>query len=256
MVKTLDPIADIVVTSILMDQPMNSSVNELTLEQAFDVQDLVGERLAAPQGGLAGYKIAWNSDALKKKMEMPHPGMGRVFRKAVRNDGAKLALRNYNDLMIEVEIVAFLSADIKPGTVHTAENVGPCISSFTAGFEVLDRHKGSEHANAPSILAHNVFNAGVILGDRRLPLEDLDSIRMTTRFFQGEKIITEGKSLAPQNPLDAVAFISNHFTGRGVTLKAGEMILCGSHIPLFKVNHPGEFSASLGPLGDVSFTAI
>lgn len=256
MVKTLDPIADIVVTSILMDQPMNPTVNDLTLEQAFDVQDLVGERLQAPRGGLAGYKIAWNSDALMEMMGMPHPGMGRVFRDSVRNDEARLALRNYNDLLIEVEIIAFLKADLKPGTVYTPKSVGPSISSFTAGFEVLERHKGAENANAHSILAHNVFNAGVILGDRRLPLEDLDAVRMTTRFFEGEEIITEGKSLAPQDPLEAVAFIANHFTGRGITLKAGELILCGSHIPLFKVPHPGQFSASMGPLGDVSFTAI
>lgn len=252
----LDPIADIVVTSILMDRPMNLAVNDLSLEQACDLQDAVVQRLLAPLDGQAGYKIAWNTDAQLEAMGMPHPGMGRVFRKNLRKDGATLKLEDYRNLMVEVEIVAFLGKDIAPGGTYVPETIVEHISGFTTGFEILDRHHEAGDANAHACIAHNVFNAGAVLGGLRLPAVELEPSRLTTRFLIDGEIVSEGRNKAPQDPLEAVCFIANHFTKRGHTLKTGELILCGSHIPLHPITEPGRYSVSMGPLGDVSFRVI
>lgn len=245
--------ADIISTHVLMDQPFDDGLGDLTLEQAFDLQDMVAERLRAPLGGVAGYKIAWNSPALMEKMAMPHPGMGRVFNAQLHDSGVQLSLGDYRDFMIEAEIVAHLGADLEPGQTHDAASVAAAIDGFTCGFELLDRRGAPGHATSPAIIGHNVFNAGAILGDATVAAEDLDMGEITTRVQVGQEMLVEDVNLAPQDPFEAVAFLANHFCGRGKVMAAGQVILCGSHIPLHAIDTPTYVAVSMGPLGAAEF---
>ncbi len=251
-----DQLADIAVTSVSMGRPMLEGLNKLSLDAAFDVADRLTAKIEVPNGGLGGYKIAWNTDAQMEAFGLPHPGMGRVFKKFLRQSGAKLALADFKHLMIETEIVAFLGADLLPEQTHTAQSVRDAVDSFTVGFEILNRLEGAEDATAHAIIAHNVFNAGAVLGDVRLPAADLTPETITTRFTQDDRVVFEDVGKAPQDPFEAIAFLANHFTGRGFKMSAGQMILCGSHIPLYEVTAPGEFSVSMSALGDVTFSAL
>ncbi len=251
-----DQLADVVVTSISMGRPMFEGANKLSLEDAFDVADKVYKRIEKPKGGLAGYKIAWNTDALMEKFSLTHPGMGRVFHKNVRKDRAHLALADFHNLMFEVEIVAFLGEDLKPDITHSPQSVKSAIESFTVGFEILNRLEADYEPTAAACIAHNVFNAGVVLGDLRIPAEELDTSVITTRLTQDTSVVFEDVAKAPQDPFEAVAFLANHYTRRGFTMKAGELILCGSHIPLFPVTQAGEFSVSMSALGETSFSVV
>ena len=243
--------ADVVSTTILMDRPFHRAIGGFSLEDAFDVQDAVGERLLAPRGGLAGYKIAWNAEHLMEAFGMPHPGMGRVFSGQVQHGGGEVELSDFRGLCIEAEIVAILGGDLGPGQFWTAETVAPMVESFTVGFEVLDRLNAPQDATGPEILAHNVFNAGAVIGEIRAPALDVDFSAITTRVFDGQKVVAEGANLAPQNPFEAIAFLADHFCGRGYTLRAGDIVLCGSHIPLYLVEAPTRLGISMGVLGEV-----
>ena len=143
---------------------MHEAVNAISLEDAFEVQDKLAEKVATSMGGIGGYKIAWNTDALMEAFGMPHPGMGYVFNRYIRPDGAEIALADFEDLLLEVEICAYLGADLAPGNRHTAASVREAVDRFTVGFEVLNRYKGAGDAKPFSILAHNVFNAGAVVG--------------------------------------------------------------------------------------------
>ena len=160
----LDARAGQIAGGILAGAPFFEGLGDLTLADAFDLQDAVAERLAGPLGGRGGWKIAWNVPHLMEKFAMPHPGMGRVFKDHIRADGAEIQLADYQNLMIEAEIVARLSADIGPGRTHTKESVAAAVEGFTVGYEVLDRRASPADARAPAILAQNVFNAGAVHG--------------------------------------------------------------------------------------------
>ena len=246
--------ADIVSTVILMDRPFYEAESDFDLSAAFEVQDLVAERLAPPRGGLAGYKIAWNAPHLMEAFAMPHPGMGRVFASQVHRDRAEVRLSDFRGLFIEAEIAATLSADLAPGRVHDAQSVAGAVAGFSAAFEILDKFGAPATARAPDILAHNVFNAGAVIASASVPAAGFDSKRVTTRIRDGQRVVAEGAGLAPQDPFEAIAFLANHFTARGHTMRAGEFVLCGSHIPLYPVEAPTRLGISMGPLGEVWLT--
>jgi len=251
-----DQLADVAVTSISMGRPMFEGLNTLSLDDAFDVADKVCERIEKPQGGLAGYKIAWNTDSQMQAFGLPHPGMGRVFNKFIRETGAEIALADFHQLMLETEIVAFLGEDLSPNVMHTPSSVQDAVESFTVGFEILNRLEGSAEAGAHAIIAHNVFNAGAVIGDIRIPASEMDAAKITTRLSHNGSVVFEDVGKAPQDPFEAIAFLANHYTRRGFTLRAGQLILCGSHIPLYAINETGEFSVSMSALGETSFSVV
>ena len=242
--------ADIISTHILMDMPHDEDLGDLTLEEAYDLSDLVADRLETPLGGFAGYKIAWNVPALMEKFGMPHPGFGRVFKSQVHHMSAHLKLENYRNFMFEPEIVAVLGKDLKPGEIHTAESVADAVAGFAAGFELLDRRDFPvANGMGPQILGHNVFNAGAIVGAERVKPERLSLEDTTTRVQVNAEMLIEEVNAAPQHPLEAIAFLAQHYCGRGRIMKAGQIILCGSHTPLQPVTEASRISVAMGRLG-------
>ncbi len=248
----LDQHADIISTHILMNLAHDSDLDGLSLEDAYDLSDRVAARLEKPLGGFAGYKIAWNTPALMERFNMPHPGFGRVFNAEVRRGSADLQLSSYRNFMFEPEIIAILGHDIEPGGDYTPETVASAVQAFTVGFELLDRRDlPIESSTGPQILGHNVFNAGAIVGQERIPVDGLNVEEMTTRVQVNSDMLIEATAVAPQHPLEAIAFLAGHYCGRGHTMKAGQIILCGSHTPIQPVSEPTRVSAYMGRLGSV-----
>jgi len=78
----------------------------------------------------------------------------------------------------------------------------------------------------------------------------------TTRVIHDDKVVFEDVGQAPQDPYEAISFLANHFTGRGFTMKEGQLILCGSHITPYPLTEPGKVTVSMGNLGEVSMSVI
>ncbi|MBL4806123.1 MAG: hypothetical protein JKY31_02410 [Rhodobacteraceae bacterium] len=224
------------------------------LATAFDVQDAAVLKIATDRGGFAGYKIAFNSDVLMKKLGVPHPGMGRIFADQVCESGVSLSVDDYVHFMIEPEIAAVLSKDIIPGVFHTAESVEMTVEKYLPAFELLDRRNKNGMMHPPTVIAHNVFNAGIVVGGPGLAPADFNWTTCKTVCRDSGKTVIEGTGIAPQNPAEALAFLANHFTGRGQIMRAGSLVLLGAHCPLYLVEAGREMTLDLGPLGGVSFS--
>ncbi|MCF6305466.1 MAG: hypothetical protein L3J33_08850 [Rhodobacteraceae bacterium] len=221
---------------------------------AFEVQDAVVAELAKGLGGFAGYKIAFNSNALMAKMGLSHPGMGRVFAGQVYDNGIRLDAESYVNLMIEPEIAAVLSADINPGDDLSVQALSQKVERFFPAFEILDRRSIDGLAHVPSIIAHNVFNAGIVVGGPGLPPQEFDFSSLHTNCKDSGETVIEGTGIAPQNPLEALAFLARHFTGRGQVMPAGSLLLLGAHCPLYAVGAGRQMTLDMGRFGSVSFS--
>lgn len=223
-------------------------------EAGYAVQFDAAPILAAAKGGVAGRKIAWNLPALMEKFGMKAPGAGHVYRDDLCRGDANLKLADYTSFMMEPEIAAILAVDLAPRAGGwDRESAADAVSHFTVAFELLDRREAAS-AHAASILANNVFNAGLCYDtESGVKPRDLDPAKLVTVVEHDEKEILHAAGAAPQHPLDAVAFLANHFNAHGVTPKAGEVLLCGAHMPLYPVEHPGRLTMRIEGVGEVSF---
>lgn len=224
------------------------------IEAGYAVQQEAAPLIAAAKGGIGGRKIGWNLPALMEKMGVTAPIAGHVFADDICRGDANLKLADFTNFMMEPEICAILAVDLAPRAGGwTRESAAEAVSRFTVAFELLDR-RGGAASHPASVIANNIFNAGLCYDvENGIRPADLDPAALTTVVEHDGEAILSAKGAAPQHPLDAVAFLANHFNAHGVTPKAGEILLCGSHMPLHPVEHPGRFMMRIEGMGEVSF---
>ncbi|MEM7544450.1 MAG: hypothetical protein AAF367_02855 [Pseudomonadota bacterium] len=210
--------------------------------------------VAKAKGGIGGRKIAWNTPALMEKFGLKVPGAAHIFADDICRGDANLKLGDYMNFMMEPEFAAILAVDLAPRAGGwDRDNAADAISHFTVAFELLDRRNGpAEHA--ASIIANNIFNAGICYDpEGSIKPRDLDPEALTTVVNHDGNAILNKKGAAPMHPLDSVAFLANHFNAHGITPKAGEILMCGSHMPLYPMDAPGELTMRVEGVGEVSF---
>ncbi len=248
-------IAKQIAEDILDNEPFRSLDDPTAAPEAgYAVQFEMAPIVAAAKGGVGGRKIAWNLPALMEKFGMKQPGAAHVFKDDICIGDANLKLGDYRSFMMEPEFAAILAVDLAPRAGGwDRESAADAVSHFTVAFELLDRRDGpAEHA--ASIIANNIFNAGLCYDpEAAIKPRDLDPSKLTTIVEHDDDEILNKTGAAPQHPLDAVAFLANHFNAHGVTPKAGEILLCGAHMPLYPMDHPGRLTMKIEGVGQISF---
>lgn len=224
-------------------------------DAAYAAQDAALGVIAPGRGGIGGYKIAYNSAAQLSALGQDGPGAAYVCYGQIVGDGAVLAAADYENLMIEPEIAAILGTDLAPGQRYTPDDLAAAVARWCPAFELLDRRNRDGHFHVPTVLAHNIFNEGAVMGSGGLAqLPDLASLR--SQVFDGETCVHDATNSAPQDPLAAATHLVNHFTGRGQVMKAGAVLLCGTHMPIFKPVAGRAMRFDLGALGAVGFSLV
>lgn len=211
------------------------------IEDAYDVQELLRPHL----GPLCGRKIAANAPALMKAAGLNAPIVGLITGEEALPSGVELCLSDYAQLALEPEFAAVIGQDVPAETFLTTETLRDYVERFSMAFEVLDRRNDVHPMHGPTFVVNNVFNAGVVLSDAVLDLEKLDLGDCHATFTAVGKEVVSGVNSAPQNPLEACAFVINHFTARGESVKAGEVILCGAHHPPMVIGDEGKYVFTL-----------
>ena len=97
-----------------------------------------------------------------------------------------------------------------------------------------------------------MFNQGLALGRPGLPPGEVDVSALRSHVELNGETILDKENAAPMHPLEAVARIANHLNARGETPGAGEVLLCGTHLPPRRHDGPASLRFDCGALGAVS----
>ncbi len=239
-------IVERIMRAVLDKEPVGNFAQDIPdLDAAYDIQEAVVAQLAPRFGGIGGYKIAWNAPAAFT------PAVGHVFAEHIRQSGAHIPAEEMAQLVVEPEILAVMGEDVSEGG-QTGESMAGRIARYHVGFEIMDRRNTVDPAlsHPPSVVANNVFNCGLVLGES---LPDLPESMETVLSLDSE-VLFQAPDAAPQVPAEAVAFIANHLAARGRGLKAGDVILCGTHYPPFAVQAGSTLEVTMGALGRAAFS--
>ncbi|PLS21382.1 2-keto-4-pentenoate hydratase [Neptunicoccus cionae] len=227
-----------------------------TVEAAYEIQDLLTRRLETSdvRGPVAGWKIAANSVALMERFKLKEPATGRVFSKQRQESGVDLKASNYTQFAFEPEIVAVMKDTLLPGdTPFTAKQVAAAIDRFVPGLELLDmRHTDMPNTHIPDAIAQNISNVGAVTGGPGVPPEALDTAAIRTVLRINGEVQHDVTGAAPQDPLTAVTWLANHLASRGFALEAGQVVMCGTHSPIWYHEGTGEIEVSMSGLGSVT----
>ncbi len=206
--------------------------------------------------GVAGYKIAVNSKAQMAHFGIDEPASGRVYADQTSVSPAQRRVGDYTCFAFEPEIAAILGAPIDgTGGAVDRKQVIAAVERFVPALELIDlRNAKLPDVHLPDVIAQNITNAGAVIGGDGAAVSAVDPDTITTKVSvsgQSDVDVTGG---APQPPIDAVMWIVNHLGRRGISLEAGQFILCGTHIPMQRVETPARIVVGMSGLGRVELT--
>lgn len=224
---------------------------------AYDIQDQVTALLLKRgiRSAACGYKLAVNSAALMTHFGITEPAAARMFSDQNWPSPARLVAKDYRSLLIEPEIMTRIDQDLPPvAGGYDRQSVLPAVGRYFPAIELVDSREASlSGARLPSIIAQNVTTEGLVVGGPGQSPADLNLSSLTVEVaFDGE-VVASSVGTAPQHPLDAIAWLANHLNGRGGMIKAGDIVMCGTHQPPKAIGAARHVKVAMGPLGVVEF---
>jgi 2-oxo-hept-3-ene-1,7-dioate hydratase len=247
-VKSIDPVT--------VDHP------ELTIDDAYAVQQAWIDLQVAGGATVVGRKIGLTSRAMQQQMKIDEPDFGTLLDYMVMPSGVELRHADFVDPKLEVE-VAFTMGRRLSGDSVTVDEVLAATDHVQPAFELIDARSHRVHpvtGKARTIvdtIADNAADAGIILGGLQVAPGDID-MRWIGAIFSCNGVVEETGLAAGVlgHPANGIAWVARRLAPYGMAIEPGQIILSGSFTRA-SATHPGDrFEADYGPLGTVTCSFV
>jgi 2-oxopent-4-enoate/cis-2-oxohex-4-enoate hydratase len=152
----------------------------------------------------------------------------------------------------EGEIAFFLKRDlVGPGVTHA--DVIAATECVMACFEIVDSRIKDWKIRIQDTVADNASSGLFLLGSERVDPRKVDFVTCGMVVEKNGEIISTGAGAAALgSPVTCVAWLANTLGRFGTPLKAGEVILSGSLVPLEPVKPGDAMRVQIGGIGSAT----
>ncbi|MBQ0827340.1 2-keto-4-pentenoate hydratase [Streptomyces tagetis] len=207
--------------------PLSRRFPELTLADAYRIQQIRTVRHLEAGARIAGHKVGLTSAAMQEQMGIHEPDSGIVLDHMVAAGGSTLRATDFMNPRIETEIAFRLGRDLTgPADLDT---VRAAVAEVFLAFEILDTCFTGWDITLVDSIADNAACAGVITGSPlpftppwNLSDEDITTTANGTLAGTGR-----GRDILG-DPLQALVWLTHRLHGFGTELRAGDIVLAGS----------------------------
>lgn len=201
-------------------------------KEAYQVQDLLLKRLVQLDGvGFAGHKIGSTTPVMQEYLGIANPCAGRLRQSMTHHARAEFHPRGRAVLGVECEIAVRIGTDLPPsGAPYDHAGVVGAVGTCMAAIEVVeDRYVDWRSLDTPTLIADNFFNVGAVTGTEFTDFDPVDLDTVTASMTIDGVVVGEGRgSDVLGHPLDALVWLANNASARGIALSTGEIVLLGS----------------------------
>jgi 2-oxopent-4-enoate/cis-2-oxohex-4-enoate hydratase len=230
-------------------EPLRLRHTDLCIDDAYGISLGFLEKRTADGERVIGKKIGVTSKAVQDMLGVHQPDFGFLTDRMWVGEQIDIATHRLIQPRAEAEIAFYLKKDLNgPGV--TAEQVLDATESIAPCFEIVDSRIHGWNIGIVDTVADNASCGVFAIGDARVDprASDLASLRVTV--VKNGAFLSEGYGSAVQgSPLKAVAWLANTLGAYGVTLKAGDVILSGSLVPLAPAAAGDTFEMTLHGVG-------
>ena len=220
---------------------------EISVDEAYQIQKEV-VRIKEKRGEkIVGKKIGLTNKAIQQAFGVNEPDYGYITDKMLVS--SEVTADALIQPRIEAEIAFFLTDDLNDA------NRAKILKSVFAipALEIVDSRIKDWKVKIQDTIADNASIARVVLGDKLIPIKELNLQLIGMVFKRNGKIITTGVGANVMgNPILALEWLIKKLAESNEYLKAGEIVLAGSLISPVAVNVNDTFEAEFHTLGSVS----
>jgi 2-oxopent-4-enoate/cis-2-oxohex-4-enoate hydratase len=231
-------------------EPLTERDPELTLEQAYRIQEYVIGRRLALGDRIIGKKIGLTSRVVQRSLGVSEPDFGQLLASMVATD--TIVTAGLLQPRAEGEIAFLLERDLQGPGVSNAD-VLRATASVMPCFEIVDSRIRDWRIRLPDTVADNASAGMLVLGDRAVDPKTLDlSTCGMVLEKNGVLECTGAGAAALGSPVACVAWLVNTLGRFGMPLRAGEIVLSGSLGALIPVAAGDHLQLSIGGIGSAS----
>jgi len=229
--------------------PVHEEVADMA--EAYAVQALNREQWVAEGRVTSGYKVAFTTVESQQLFGTSEPVYGTLYEDMRFPSGETIPPDRLAKPKLEGEIVLELSVDL-PAQVLPAEEIRAAVGALYPALEIPDGSISGK-INALDMAADNAAAGAYVLGNRHpfTPETDLAALSMTME--HNGKVVSSGTGAGCLgNPLNVLIWLQHALAGVQQPMRAGQIVFCGSLVPIIHVQHGDHFSAKVRELGAVS----
>jgi 2-keto-4-pentenoate hydratase len=227
-----------------------SETRKLGLAEAYGVQDRLRETLVARGERVAGWKAGFTNKAGQEAWQVSEPVCAFLLASGVLASGGEIPAARFVKPGVEAEVAFVMKQDLAgPGV--TAARALLAVEGALPALELIDfRHSGK--AVGTDAVADGVYAKAIVLGGALTPVTGLDLALEGLVYEQnGATVATSTAAEVMGNPLVSLAWIANHLGGRGLGLRAGDVVMTGSVSKILQAKAGDAVRATYTRLGSV-----
>lgn len=228
-----------------------SSLSELSLLDAYEVQRLVAEERVRSGEKVVGYKVGCTSTAIQTQFGLNEPICGRLFDPHVQEEGICLDCSSYANCAIEPEMVMKIGRDIHGGDVSDQELLDS-IEYVSPGIEIHHFKFWQGKPSLQELICSGGIHAGLIIGKSKV---SPDTLRFCDEAFSvykdSELVASSSASEIMGGPLLSMRWLANFLASRGDCLKKGSWVIPGSPTELIEIDRDTELKVVIEGVGEV-----
>lgn len=229
---------------------MSTTLDDPRIQRGMAAQlELRQARLAAGEKPL-GWKVGFGAPAAMERLQIDAPLIGFLTDKVRLPSQATVSVADWVKTAVEPEIAVYLGKDLPADSDR--ETARAAISAIGPAIELVDLSFAPDDVEA--ILSGNVYNRHVILGradDSRAGCV-LDGVVGRVYRNGQEAAETSDPQAATGELVGIVQHVANSLAALGPGLRAGELIITGSIVPLIWIEEQEEVRYTLDPVDTIS----
>ncbi len=232
--------------------PLTESHPELTVADAYRIQQINVHRRKAEGGLVRGRKVGLTSAAMQQQLGVDEPDFGALFAEMIVEEGDAIPLAELIQPRVEAEIAFVMARELQGPGVSSADVLGAVAGALPA-IEVIDSRVADWKIKLPDTIADNASCARVVCAGRLTAVEDLDlrTIGMVLS-VNGELAATGAGAAVLGNPVRCIAWLANKLGEFGVPLRAGDLVIAGALHAALPVAAGDSVHAEFAELGAVT----
>ncbi len=231
-------------------EPLITREPTLTLEEAYRISLGILARREAEGERVVGKKIGATSRAVQDMLKVNQPDYGFLTDRMRFTEGTPIPVsRELIQPKAEGEIAFVLKRDLMgPGitpadVIAATEGVAPC-------FEIVDSRVRDWKITIQDTIADNASSGLFVVSDKLTSVHEVDLVTCGMVLWKnGEVIATGAGAAALGSPVNCMTWLANAMGAYGMPLKAGEVILSGSLVPLIPIAPGDHMEVAVGGLG-------
>jgi len=221
------------------------------IEDAYEIQSINRKEWITQGRLVTGYKVAFTTAESQQIFGADEPVYGTLFEDMRCPTNSTIEAGRLAHPKLEGEIVLELNTDL-PAKPLSPEEIASAVGAFYIALEIPDGSFASKF-NAIDMAADNAGAASYVLGDMNPLTPEINLAALSMEMRHNEKVVSTGKaSTCMGNPMNVLVWLQEALARHDEGLKTGQIVYCGSLVPIIQVQPGDTFQAVVEGMGSAS----